>query len=256
MLRIAHEEATRVARPERRSTALSSADPTQPTRLTRNRNLRQRRLVVLLFISVIVCLFSQTARAGFVYDFRFTTSKELSTTGIDGEVAGYFSLPDATMGIINGLSDALLIDELVVTSDTTGTGFAPIGQNLLTYSDPVLGITGWQLLSYNGFVANGTSATGQLIFAAASGGAVGGLRPSLTIGLFPTDSQQRVGIITWNPDVALNLGNREAAAGGLGYGDSIEISAASQVPEPSSIGLFGIGAVSALGAMRRRRWMA
>ncbi len=73
------------------------------------------------------------------------------------------------------MSDALKIRELVVTSDTSGTGFAPIGKNLLTYTDSSLGITGWQLLAYNSFVADGTTATGQLIFAASDGCVLGRL---------------------------------------------------------------------------------
>jgi hypothetical protein len=207
-----------------------------------------------LFMTAVICLAGEPASAGFVYNFRFTTSAELGNTGVDGEVTGYFSLPDVTLGIIDDLFDAVLINELVVTSDTTGTGFAPIGVNLLTYSDPVLGITGWELNTYNEFVANGTTATGQLAFAASSGGGNGGLRPSLVIGQFSPD--QRVGIITWNPDLDRYLGNRKVAAGSLEHGDTIEISAANAVPEPGSVTLLGLGLIGLARFAGRRRHAA
>lgn len=209
---------------------------------------------VLWIAGLMLAATAGQVQAAFVYNFSFTTSTELGSTGQDGAVTGYFSLDDSTNGIINNLSDALGINELVVTSDTTGSGFVPIGQNLLTYSNPSFGITGWQLLSYNSFIADGNTATGQLIFAAAVGGAVGGLRPALTIGIAPGDD--RVGIITWNPDGGENLGNRKTAAGALSAGDTLSITAApSAVPEPTSIAMWGISAVGMAFARRKRRQM-
>ena len=212
----------------------------------------RRQAVRLGALCATIALAAIQANAGFVYDFHFTTTSGLGNTGVDGEVTGYFALPDATMGIINDLAGALLINELVVTSDTTGTGFAPIGVNLLTYSDPVLGIDGWELYSSDGFVADGTTASGQLAFSAVSGGGVGGERPFLAFGLSPSDSSQRVGIITWNPDLDQDLGNRKTAAGSLQFGDTVEISAASSVPEPSGLALLGMG-VAGVGGYRWRR---
>lgn len=209
----------------------------------------------LRFLWIAIFTFTSAhgvAHAGFIYNFRFTTSAELGNTGVDGAVSGYFSVDDSTNGIISNVSDALKIRELVVTSDTSGTGFAPIGKNLLTYTDSSLGITGWQLLAYNSFVADGTTATGQLIFAASDGVSSGGWMPGLTIGIYPGDD--RVGIISWNPDMGKNLGRHKVAAGALRAGDTFTISAApNPVPEPASLAMWGIGALGAMYAHRKRQ---
>ena len=196
--------------------------------------------VALAWVLSLFCLNSIT-EASVVYQFNFPTSQSLGNTGSDGEVSGYFRVNNAS-GMVSSSADAFAIDQLVITSDTTGAGFAPTNTNLFTYSDAVY--SGWQLLSYNGLILDGTNyVSGSIIFAGISGGSVGGSRSGLTLGI---DSSNRVGILTYNPDGGVDLGNRRTASGNTNFGNSTSIMA---VPEPSSFTACGL---AFLFILRRR----